>query len=135
MFTKLGRDEVLMTPHMDLGVTDISTQGRIQGRGPFLKKTSFSGRKATATSRMYSNYLEACGMNCCLFLVPFQNFLRVHCTQVSDSGPLGLLFYKEWRLIQRLIPVVFSHVINTLIMYNHRSITLYLYLYQVLLFG
>ena len=27
-----------------------------------------------------------------LFLVPFQNFSRVHCTQVSDSGPLGLLF-------------------------------------------
>ena len=23
---------------------------------------------------------------------PFQNFSRVHCTQVSDSGPLGLLF-------------------------------------------
>ena len=27
-----------------------------------------------------------------LFLVPFQNFSRVLCTQVSDSGPLGLLF-------------------------------------------
>ena len=25
---------------------------------------------------------------------PFQNFSRVHCTQVSDSGPLGLLFHK-----------------------------------------
>ena len=27
-----------------------------------------------------------------LFLVPFQNFSRVLCTQVSDSGPFGLLF-------------------------------------------
>ena len=27
-----------------------------------------------------------------LFFVPFQNFSRVHCTLVSDSGPLGLLF-------------------------------------------
>ena len=33
MFTKLGRDEVLMAPHMDLGVSAISTQGRIQGSG------------------------------------------------------------------------------------------------------
>ena len=33
MFTKLGGDEVLIAPHMDLGVLAISTQGRIQGRG------------------------------------------------------------------------------------------------------
>ena len=41
MFTKLGRDEVLIAPHMDLGVFAISTQGRIQGGGPFLKKIFF----------------------------------------------------------------------------------------------
>ena len=28
-----------------------------------------------------------------LFSVPFQIFSRVHCTQVSDSGPLGLLLF------------------------------------------
>ena len=33
MFKKLGWNEVLMVPKMDLGVSDISTQGRIQGRG------------------------------------------------------------------------------------------------------
>ena len=65
---KLGRDEVLIAPHMHLGVSAISTQGQIQGRGgPFLKKTSFSDRKATATNRMYSNDLEAYGMKCCYF--------------------------------------------------------------------
>ena len=31
MFTKLGRDEVLMAPHMQQGVLARSTQGRIQG--------------------------------------------------------------------------------------------------------
>ena len=71
---KLGRDEVLMAPHMDLGVSSISTQGRIQGRGALLKK-SFSGRKATAIKRMYSNYLEACGMNCCYFWLHSNLFL------------------------------------------------------------
>ena len=28
-----------------------------------------------------------------LFLVPFSSFSRVHCTQVSDSCPLGLLLF------------------------------------------
>ena len=27
-----------------------------------------------------------------LFFIPFQNCSRVRCTQVGDSGPLGLLF-------------------------------------------
>ena len=44
MFTKLGRDEVFMAPHMHLGVLARSTQGRVQGgakiglRVPFFKK-------------------------------------------------------------------------------------------------
>ena len=42
---------------------------------------------------MYSNDLEACGMKCCYFLFHSEvNFLCVHCSQVSDSGLLGLLF-------------------------------------------
>ena len=38
-----GRDEVLMAPFMDLGVSAISTPGRIQGRGggSLLKKRLF----------------------------------------------------------------------------------------------
>ena len=36
---------------------------------------------------------------------PFQNFSRVHCTQVSESGPLGLLllYYRVFK--QEKIPV------------------------------
>ena len=71
MFTKLGRDEVLMTPHMQLGVSARSAQGRIQsgakiGHGcPLLQVTSSSDRKATATNQMDSNDLEACGKENC----------------------------------------------------------------------
>ena len=36
--------------------------------GPLLQQTSSSDRKATATNRMHSNDLEACGMKCCYFL-------------------------------------------------------------------
>ena len=53
--------------------------GRIQGGakighgGPLLQETSSSDRKATATNRMHSNDLEACGKKCCYFLVPAGN--------------------------------------------------------------
>ena len=75
MFTKLGRDEVLMARHMHKDVLAISALGQIQGelighRGgggvPYLKKTS-SDRKATATNRIHSNDLEAYVMKCCCF--------------------------------------------------------------------
>ena len=90
-----------MALQMHLGVSARSTQGRIQGRvnlghrggGPLLQETSSLGRKATATNRMYNNDLEACGMKCCYFFcsIPKSNVLCFHCSQVSDSGPLGLL--------------------------------------------
>ena len=73
MFTKLGRNEVLMSPHMHLGVSARFAQGRIQGgakighRVPLLQETSSSDRKATATNQMDSNDLEACGKKCCYF--------------------------------------------------------------------
>ena len=94
---KLGRDEELMAPHMHLGVLARSTQGWIQGRakigdGGLLQESASSDWKATATNQMYSNDLEACGMKCCYFL--FRSFfLCVHCSQVSDSGLLGPLFF------------------------------------------
>ena len=47
MFTKLGRDMVLMALHMHSDVSAISTQGWIQGSPS--SKTS-SDRKATATN-------------------------------------------------------------------------------------
>ena len=69
---KLGRDEVLMVPYKCCCFSARSPQGRIQGGaklghgGPLLQETS-SDRKATATNRMHSNDLEACGKKCCYF--------------------------------------------------------------------
>ena len=73
MFTKLGRDEVLMVPYKCCCFSARSVQGRIQGGakighgGPLLQRTSASDRKATATNRMHSSDLEACGKKCCYF--------------------------------------------------------------------
>ena len=44
----------------------------------FLQKTSSSDRKATATNRMHSNDLEACGKKCCYFWFRYEvKFLYV----------------------------------------------------------
>ena len=43
-------------------------QNRSPGGGcPFFKETSSSDLKATATNRIHSSDLEACGMKCCCF--------------------------------------------------------------------
>ena len=69
-----------------------SRAGRKIGDGGLLQESASSDWKATATNQMYSNDLEACGMKCCYFLFHSEvNFLCVHCSQVSDSGLLGLL--------------------------------------------
>ena len=68
MFTKLGKDEVFMVPYKCCCFSARSIQGWIQGGakighgGPLLQRTSDSDWKATATNRMHSNHLEACGM-------------------------------------------------------------------------
>ena len=68
---KLGRDEVIMVPYKCCCFSARSAQGRIQGGanighgGPLLQETSSSDQKATATNRMHSNDLEACGKKCC----------------------------------------------------------------------
>ena len=73
MFTKLGRHEMLMVPYKCCCFSARSVQGRIQGGakigqgGPLLQGTSASDWKATATNRMHSNDLEACGMLYCYF--------------------------------------------------------------------
>ena len=70
---KLGMDEVLKAPFKCCCFSARSAQGRIQGGtkighgGPFLQGTSSSDRKATATNRMHSNYLETFGKKCCYF--------------------------------------------------------------------
>ena len=71
IFTKLGKDEVLMVPYKCYCFSARSVQGRIQGgakighRGSLLQQTSSSDRKPTATNRMHSNGLDPCGMKCC----------------------------------------------------------------------
>ena len=76
MFTKLGRDEVLMARHMHKYVLAVFAQGRIQGKAkqvkggggfPFLKKLLQNGRLQQQTEFMHSNDLEACVMKCCCF--------------------------------------------------------------------
>ena len=53
-------------------------QGKIAQGGPLLQRTSSSDWKATATNRMHSNDLDACGMKCCYFgSFPKSNFWRV----------------------------------------------------------
>ena len=71
IFTKLGRDEVLMVLYKCCCFSARSVQGRIQGQnrsgGPLLQRTSSSDHKATATNRMHSNDLDACRMKYCYF--------------------------------------------------------------------
>ena len=68
----------LSTPYIFKGIFTRSVNGRMQGgakigKGDFLlQNTSFSDRKATATNRIHSNDLEACGKTC-LFLVSFRS--------------------------------------------------------------
>ena len=73
IFTKLGRDKVLMTPHICIDSWAKSAQGWIQGGakigpgGSLLQRTSSSDRKATATHWMHSSDLEAFGKKYCNF--------------------------------------------------------------------
>ena len=84
IFTKLGRDEVLMVPYKFCCFSAMSAQGRIQDgakighRGPLLQRTSSSDRKATAINRMQSNDLEACGWSVIIFgSIPKSNFWHI----------------------------------------------------------
>ena len=72
IFTKLGRDKVLMTSHICIDSCAKSAQGWIQGgakigpRGSLLQITS-SDIKATATYWMHSSDLESFGKKYCYF--------------------------------------------------------------------
>ena len=87
---KLGKDKVLMAPYMHLDVSAISVQRRIQGRAKighgsphFEKKTCFLAQKATATNRMHSNDLEACGMKFFVFGSIFDSFIVLRWATVA----------------------------------------------------
>ena len=72
IFTKLGRDKVLMIPHICIDSWAKSAQGWIQGGakidlgGSLLQRTS-SDRKATATYWMHISDLEAFEKKYCYF--------------------------------------------------------------------
>ena len=74
IFTNLGRDKILMTPHICIDVLAKSAQEPIQGRAIIGQweapspKNFFFRRKASATNWMHSNYQEAFGKKCCYFL-------------------------------------------------------------------
>ena len=73
IFTKLGRDKALMTPHICIDSWAKSAQGWIQGGakigpgGSLFQRTFSSDRKATATYWMHSSDLEAFGKKYCSF--------------------------------------------------------------------
>ena len=70
---KLVRDKVLMVPYKCCCFSARSPQGRIQGGAKIGHRGSpSSDRKATATNRMHSNDLEACGKKCCYFWFLFE---------------------------------------------------------------
>ena len=62
MWMKLGKDEVLMVPYKCCCFLARFVQGQIQGGAKIGHRGSSSDWKATATNRMHSNGLEACGM-------------------------------------------------------------------------
>ena len=97
---KLGRDEVLMTPHTNEGVLTRPTQGRTQGRakigdGGLLQESASSDWKATSTNQIHSIDLEACGMKCCYFLFHYEVKIFMRSLLIGERqwpfGPLVIL--------------------------------------------
>ena len=72
MFTKLGRDEVLMVPYKCCYFQARSAKVRIKvgakifHGGPLMEETS-SDRKASALNQMHSKDLDVRGIKCCCF--------------------------------------------------------------------
>ena len=111
MFTKLGRDEMLMVHYKCCCFSARSVQTTVgikcswsgicikmfwpylprggsrarqnKSRGPLLQTTSSSDRKATATHWIHSNDLEACVMKCCCFL--FHSIVKFLTLESSSS--------------------------------------------------
>ena len=103
---KLNRDEVLMVPYKCCCFSARSAQGRIQGGakigqgGPLLQETSSSDRKATATNRMDSNDLEACGKKCCYFWFHSGQIFDAFLTSFWTSSFCLILMQFLWIFMQ-----------------------------------
>ena len=115
IFTKLGRDKVLMTPHICIDSWAKSAQSWIQGGakigpgGSLLQRTSSSDRKATATNRMHSSDLEAFGKKYCYFWFHWEILLfhygiadvRVWTTITLNTLASRILFFEINRTLFR----------------------------------
>ena len=85
-------------------------QKKVAG-GPLLKKTYSSDWKATATNRMHSNDLEACGMKCCFLFHSKVEFLTRSLYSGERQWPFGPLVFalrmefgvtSTWELLKAL---------------------------------
>ena len=97
--TKLGRDKVLMTPHICIDSWAKFAQGWIQGgakigpRGSILQRTSSSDRKATATYWMHSIDLKHLGRSILIFgFIGKSNLWRVLDVFLDFLTRFGRLF-------------------------------------------
>ena len=88
-----------------------SRQGKIGNGIPFFKKLLLQTGGYSNKPAVHSNDLEACGNKCCCFgSMPKSKFWRVHCTQVSVSETLALLFFS---FSNTGVWALFFHVIST----------------------
>ena len=103
IFTKLGRDKALMTPHICIDSWAKSALGWIQGgakKGPggsLLQRTSSSDRKATATYWMHSSDLEAFGKKYCYFWFHWEVKFLMHFGRLFGLSHFGVFkcnFYR-----------------------------------------
>ena len=96
IFIKLGRDKVLMTPHICFDSWAKSAQGWIQGGakigpgGSLLQRTSSSDRKATATYWMHSSDLEAFGKKYCYFRFHWEVKFLMHFGRLFGLSHFGV---------------------------------------------
>ena len=73
IFTKLGKDKVLVTPQICIDFWAKSARGGSRAgpiyvnEGPLLQRTSSTDRKASATNQIHGNYLEEFGKKCFYF--------------------------------------------------------------------
>ena len=90
---KLGMDEVLKVNYKCCCRSGADPgRAKLGHGGPFLKRTSSSDWKATATNQMHSSDLEAFGKKCCYFWFHSEGkFL----TRFDVFFDFGILVYKD----------------------------------------
>ena len=101
IFTKLGRDEVLMVHYKCCCFSARSVQGRIQGGAKIVLQRTSSDRKATATNRMHSNDIQACGMKFCYFWFHSEVKFLTRFLRLFGLSHFALFIYNFYRFLCR----------------------------------